>query len=124
MTFKQAKENLARTSSKGERGNLVVYANTITKTEEQDDGIRGRAQNPVHEGVQRVQCRADRRICPNTTIRNPTRSLIPQQRIDHADQTFSETTGGRHSPRRKLARTTAAAADHVQMPLFRDLPKP
>ncbi|MGO4914917.1 ArdC family protein [Pseudogemmobacter sp. W21_MBD1_M6] len=37
MTFKQAKEFGAHVR-KGERGNLVVYANTITKTEEQDDG--------------------------------------------------------------------------------------
>ena len=37
MTFRQAKE-LGAHVKKGERGNLVVYANTITKTEEQDDG--------------------------------------------------------------------------------------
>jgi len=37
MTFKQAKE-LGAFVRKGEHGNPVVYANTITKTEEQDDG--------------------------------------------------------------------------------------
>ena len=37
MTFKQAKEMGAHVR-KGERGNQVVYANTITKTDEQDDG--------------------------------------------------------------------------------------
>lgn len=37
MTFKQAGE-LGAHVRKGERGNMVVYANTITKTEEQDDG--------------------------------------------------------------------------------------
>lgn len=37
MTFKQAKEFDAHVK-KGERGNLVVYANTITKTEETSDG--------------------------------------------------------------------------------------
>ena len=37
MTFKQAKE-LGANVRKGERGNPVVYANTITKTEEKADG--------------------------------------------------------------------------------------
>lgn len=37
MTYKQAKE-LGANVRKGERGSLVVYANSITKTEEQDDG--------------------------------------------------------------------------------------
>lgn len=37
MTFKQALE-LGVTVRKGEHGSLVVYANSVTKTEEKDDG--------------------------------------------------------------------------------------
>lgn len=47
MTSKQAKE-LGAHVRKGERGNPVVYANTITKTEEQDDGS-DQVQMPVFE---------------------------------------------------------------------------
>ena len=36
MTFKQAHE-LGRTSAKGEKGSLVVYANTITSTETDEE---------------------------------------------------------------------------------------
>lgn len=34
---------------KGERGNLVVYANTITKTEKQDDGSEEDRNRPWRE---------------------------------------------------------------------------
>ena len=37
MTFKQAQE-YGEHVRKGERGNLVVYANTITKTEQGENG--------------------------------------------------------------------------------------
>lgn len=37
MTYRQAKEHGAHVR-KGERGSLVVYANTLTKTEENDKG--------------------------------------------------------------------------------------
>jgi antirestriction protein ArdC len=45
MTFKQAKE-LGAHVRKGERGNPVVYANTITKTEELEDGSAESAPSP------------------------------------------------------------------------------
>ena len=60
MTYRQAKEYGAHVC-KGERGNLVIYANTITKTEEQDDGSE-EERYPLHEGLHRVQRRADRRL--------------------------------------------------------------
>ena len=60
MTFRQAKE-LGAHVRKGERGSLVVYANTITKTEETDGGEKEERTIPLHEGLHRVQRGADRR---------------------------------------------------------------
>ena len=45
MACPQAKERWAHVR-KGERGNLVVYANTITKTEEQDDSTEEERKIP------------------------------------------------------------------------------
>ena len=50
MTFKQAKEHGAHVR-KGERGNLVVYANTITKIEEQDDGSEEERKIPFMKAI-------------------------------------------------------------------------
>lgn len=68
MTFKQAK-TFGANVRKGERGNLVVYANTFTKTEEGENGQEEerkrtgrRAKNPVHERLHRFQRGADRRL--------------------------------------------------------------
>ena len=59
MTFKQALELNAHVR-KGEKGSLVVYANSVTKTE-QNDARRGcRARYPLPEGLHGVQRRADR----------------------------------------------------------------
>ena len=60
MTFKQATE-LDGHIRKGEKGSLVVYADSITRKETDDkDWRRDRARNPVPQGLHRIQCRADR----------------------------------------------------------------
>ena len=61
MTFRQAQE-LGAHVRKGESGELVVYANTITRTEvDEATGEEARAGHPLHEGLHGLQCRADRR---------------------------------------------------------------
>ena len=49
MTFRQAKE-LGATVRKGEKGELVVYANTITRTEENADGEETEHAVPFMKG--------------------------------------------------------------------------
>jgi antirestriction protein ArdC len=49
MTFNQAKEFGAHVR-KGEAGSLVVYANTITKSEEQEDGTEEERKIPFMKG--------------------------------------------------------------------------
>ena len=58
MTFKQATELNAHVR-KGEKGSLVVYANSITRTEEEDNGEETEREIHLHEGLHRLQCRAD-----------------------------------------------------------------
>ena len=61
MTFKQALE-LGGCVRKGERGSLVVYASTFTRTETDGETRRGiRARYPVPERLHGFQRRADRR---------------------------------------------------------------
>ena len=49
MTFRQAKETGAHVK-KGERGKLVVYANTITKKEEGENGQDEERKIPFMKG--------------------------------------------------------------------------
>ena len=49
MTFRQVKE-LGAHVRKREKSNLVVYANTITKTEEQGDGSEEERKIPFMKG--------------------------------------------------------------------------
>ena len=69
MTYKQAQE-FGGQVRKGEHGSLVVYANSITRTETNDQGRGHRARNSVHEGLHRFQRRADRRRCPRIITRS------------------------------------------------------
>jgi antirestriction protein ArdC len=56
MTFKQAQE-LGAHVRKGEKGNLVVYASTVTRTEpDEDTGEEHERDIPFMKGYTRVQC--------------------------------------------------------------------
>ena len=118
MTFKQAKE-LGAHVRKGERGNLVVYANTITKTEEQDDGSRGRALDTLYEGLHRVQCRADRRACPSIYYAKPEPVIAPDPERSHSAcrRPSWRATGAdiRHGGN---SAHYSGGSDHVQMPVL------
>ncbi|MCT8970789.1 ArdC family protein [Microbaculum marinisediminis] len=114
MTFKQAKELDAHVR-KGERGNPVVYANTITKTEEQDDGSEEERTIPFMKAytvfnVEQIDGLADHYYA------KPEPVIDPSERIEHADSFFAATGADiRHGGNRAFY---SGGSDHVQMPYF------
>jgi antirestriction protein ArdC len=115
ITFKQAQE-LGAHVRKGEKGSLVVYANTITRTElDVDTGDEAEREIPFLKGytvfnVEQVEGLPAQFYAPA----NP--RLDPVQRIDHAE-TFFASTGAdiHHGGNRAYYSVTN---DHVQMPPF------
>lgn len=89
MTFKQAKE-LGGHVKKGERGNLVVYANTVTKTEEQDDGSEKERRIPFMKGYSVFNVGQIEGL-PDHYYAKPEPVIDPAQRIAHADDFFGHT---------------------------------
>ena len=86
MTYRQAKEMGAHVR-KGERGNLVVYANTITKTEEQDDGSEEERKIPFMKGYSVFNVEQIEGL-PEHFYTKPEPVIDPAQRIDHAEEFF------------------------------------
>ena len=89
MTYRQAKEYGAHVR-KGERGNLVVYANTITKTEEQDDGSEEERKIPFMKGYSVFNVEQIEGL-PEHFYSKPEPVIDPAQRIDHAEEFFAAT---------------------------------
>ena len=91
MTFKQAKE-LGGYVKKDEKGSLVVYANTITKTEHNDETDEDEEHRiPFMKGytVFNVEQIDNLPAHYYATAQAPT--LDPMQRLDHAEQFFRNT---------------------------------
>ena len=114
MTYRQAKEYGAHVC-KGERGNLVVYANTITKTEEQDDGSEEECTIPFMKGycvfnVEQIEG------LPEYFYTKTEPVIDPAERIAHADAFFAASGADvRHGGNRAFY---SGGSDHVQMPHF------
>ena len=116
MTFRQAKE-LGAHVRKGEKGELVVYANTITRTESRRGHRRGsRAGHPLHEGLHGLQCRADR---------GPSGALLPSSQSRCSIRCSASSTPKTSSPRpapdiRHGGNQAyyAIGSDRIQMPPF------
>lgn len=120
MTFKQAKEMGAH-MRKGERGALVVYANSITKTEEQDDGTEEERKIPFMKGytvfnVEQIEGLSEHFYAkPEPVIDGP-------ERIAHADGFFDALGADiRHGGN---SAHYSGATDHVQMPAFESFQSP
>lgn len=114
MTYKQAKE-LGAHVRKGERGNPVVYANTITKTEEQDDGTEEERTIPFMKAytVFNVEQIED---LPAHYYVKPEPVIDPAERIEHADAFFAKLGADiRHGGNQAYY---SGGTDHVQMPVF------
>ena len=91
MTFKQGQE-LGGYVRKGEKGSLVVYANTITKTEHNDETDEDEEHRiPFMKGytVFNVEQIDNLPAHYYATAQAPT--LDPMQRLDHAEQFFKNT---------------------------------
>lgn len=120
MTFKQAKE-LGAHVKKGERGNLVVYANTITKTEEQDDGSEEERKISFMKGysvfnVEQIEGLAEHYYTKPKAI------IDPARRIQHAEEFFASTGAEiRHGGN---SAHYSGGSDHVQMPYFETFRSP
>jgi antirestriction protein ArdC len=87
MTFKQAKE-LGAHVRKGERGAPVVYAGTLNKTEEQENGNEEERVIPFMKAytvfnVEQIEGLA------RSLLRKPEPVIDPAQRIDHAEAFFA-----------------------------------
>lgn len=114
MTFNQAQEYGAHVR-KGERGNLVVYANTITKTEE---GANGEAQErtiPFMKGYTVFNASQIEGL-PEHYYAKPENLIDPALRIESADKFFAATGADiRHGGNQAYY---SGGSDHVQMPAF------
>lgn len=114
MTFRQAQE-LGAHVRKGEHGNPVVYASTITKTEEQGDGSEEEQTIPFMKAYTVFNVEQIDGLPAHYHVR-PEPVIDPAQRIDHAEAFFA-TTGAdiRHGGNRAYY---SGGSDHVQMPVF------
>lgn len=115
MTFKQTKE-LGAHVRKGERGNSVVYANTITKTEDQDSGEQIERKIPFMKAYTVFNVDQIEGL-PETYYVKPEPVIDPAQRIEHAEAFFRATGADlRHGGNRAFYR--GGSSDQLQMPVF------
>lgn len=120
MTFKQAIE-LGAHVRKGERGNPVVYASTITRIEEQDDGSEEERTIPFMKAYTVFNVEQIDGLPAHYHVR-PEPIIDPAQRIDHAEGFFAATGaeiryGGNQA-------YYSGGTDHVQMPVFESFRSP
>jgi antirestriction protein ArdC len=114
MTFKQAQE-LGAHVRKGEQGSLVVYANTITKTEEGENGQDEERKIPFMKGYTVFNVAQIERL-PDHYVAKPEAVIDAAQRIDHAERFFAATGADiRHGGN---SAHYSGGTDHVQMPAF------
>ena len=115
MTFRQAKE-LGANVRKGEKGELVVYANTVTRTE-QDDTTGEELEHtiPFMKGYTVFNVEQIEGL-PSHYYQLAEPVLDPVQRISHAEAFFTA-TGARIGHGGNQAYYTIGA-DRIQMPTF------
>jgi antirestriction protein ArdC len=114
MTFRQAKE-LGAHIRKGEKGELVVYANTITRTEENGDGEETEHTIPFMKGYTVFNVEQIEGL-PEHYYQLAEPVLDPVERIDHAEQFFAATKADiRHGGNQAYY---ATGSDRIQLPPF------
>jgi antirestriction protein ArdC len=115
LTFKQALE-FGGSVRKGEKGELVVYANSITRTEIDDNGAENERQIPFLKGYTVFNSEQCDGLPVHFSAPTPTPALTPLERIESADRFFAATGADiRHGGNRAYYRISE---DHIQMPPF------
>ena len=115
LTFKQALE-LGGNVRKGETGELVVYANSITKTETDAKGEETEREIPFLKGYTVFNAEQCENLPAHYTAKAEPPALTPVQRIEAADRFFAATGADiRHGGTRAFY---AEGPDYVQMPPF------
>jgi antirestriction protein ArdC len=114
MTFRQAKE-LGAFVRKGERGSQVVYASTITKSEEQENGGEEERTIPFMKAYAVFNVEQIEGLPERYYVR-PEPVIDPAQRIEDAEGFFAATGADiRHGGNQAYY---SGGSDHVQMPVF------
>ena len=115
LTFKQALD-LGGHVKKGETGELVVYADRITRTETNDAGEETEREIPFLKGYTVFNAEQCDGLPAQYTAKAEPPALTPLQRIDAADRFFAATGADiRHGGTRAFY---AEGPDYVQMPPF------
>ena len=114
MTFKQAQE-LGAAVRKGEHGELVVYANTVKRTEQDRNGEDVEIDIPFMKGYTVFNVEQIDGL-PEHYYQLAEPVLDPVQRIDHAESFFTSLGADiRHGGNQAYY---AVGGDYVQMPPF------
>lgn len=114
MTFRQAQE-LGANVRKGEKGSMVVYAGTISRSEDEEEADEEVRQIPFLKSYTVFNTEQIEGLPEHYHVK-PEPVMDPLQRIAHADQFFAATGADiRHGGNRAYYN---AASDHVQMPRF------
>ena len=122
MTFRQAHE-LGAHVRKGEKGSTVVYAGTISRSEDDEEEEAGEEvkQIPFLKSYAVFNTEQIEGLPEQYQLR-PEPVMDPVQRIAHADHYFAATGANiRHGGNRAYYN---AGSDHVQMPLFESFRSP
>jgi antirestriction protein ArdC len=115
LTYKQAIE-LGGHVRKGETGELVIYANRITRTETDDEGEVSEREIPFLKGYTVFNAEQCDGLPAHYYASAETPALTPMQRIEAADRFFAATGADiRHGGTRAYY---AVGPDYVQMPPF------
>lgn len=112
MTYRQAKE-LGGQVIKGQKGSLVVYANTMNRTEENDKGEEIEFHIPYMKGYTVFNTEQIEGL-PENFYDKPEFTTNPVERLEHAEKFFSSTGAKIHHGGHQAFYTVQH--DYVKMP--------
>jgi antirestriction protein ArdC len=116
LTFKQASEELGGNVRKGEKGELVVYANTFKKTETTETGESLEREIPFLKGYTVFNVEQCDGLPAQYCAKPEPSKLTALERIDRSEQFIANTKADiRHGGNRAFY---AISNDHIQMPPF------
>jgi len=95
MSYRQAQE-LGGQVRKGEKGSLVVYANTITKTEENEEGQEEERSIPYMKGYTVFNVEQIDGLPAQYLVKPEPTNAPAAQRIEHAERFFAATRANIH----------------------------